>query len=326
MEEQVLTAYEELYVPSETTVLHSKKCFFDSSYQMIRDDSSTDSTGGIIHLQVMAETALYDNDLNKWKKYLEDVLKCLSGHYVFVTLSLKGRIISFLKPFNPISTFDFCFPRKEIIDWFGDYDHPGKQKVEIELPQNLTDDENWMGIAVCAAFSVHEHLGAAIETSFKLLCHLHTEVYCLNPAPMFCVTKDRFKWLFVRGFIWLTYIPRCLLLAELNGKKYIEISIYNECPGLIRHNLSARLMYRHDVEEFRQSITKCMTSLFDNMDCIRRFVDDESQADEIETSTDHYGNSYNVDRNQRELIPRTSGLVRQQNFSSVSFIHFSIIN
>ncbi|XP_060671636.1 TMV resistance protein N isoform X2 [Ziziphus jujuba] len=308
VEEQVLTAYEELYVPSETTVLHSKKCFFDSSYQMIRDDSSTDSTGGIIHLQVMAETALYDNDLNKWKKYLEDVLKCLSGHYVFVTLSLKGRIISFLKPFNPISTFDFCFPRKEIIDWFGDYDHPGKQKVEIELPQNLTDDENWMGIAVCAAFSVHEHLGAAIETSFKLLCHLHTEVYCLNPAPMFCVTKDRFKWLFVRGFIWLTYIPRCLLLAELNGKKYIEISIYNECPGLIRHNLSARLMYRHDVEEFRQSITKCMTSLFDNMDCIRRFVDDESQADEIETSTDHYGNSYNVDRNQRELIPRTSGL------------------
>lgn len=69
---------------------------------------------------------------------------------------------------------------------------------------------------------------------------------------MFCITKDRFKWLFVRGFIWLTYIPRCLLLTELNGKKYIEISIKNECPGLIKHNLAARLLYQQDMGEYNQ--------------------------------------------------------------------------
>lgn len=152
MEEQVLIAYEEPYVPSETTVLHSKKYFFDSSYQMIRDSISTDSTSRFIHLQIMGETPLYENDSKKWKTYLEDVLKCLYGYYVFVTLSLRGRIISFLKPFNPSSTYDFCFPRKEIIEWFGDYDHPGAQRMVIELPQNLTADENWIGLAVCACF------------------------------------------------------------------------------------------------------------------------------------------------------------------------------
>lgn len=65
---------------------------------------------------------------------------------------------------------------------------------------------------------------------------------------------------------------------------------------------------------------KCMTSFFDNVDLIRRFVDDESQADKIETSS-----TDNVDRIQRELIPRTSGLVRHI-LASVSFIHLSITN
>ncbi|KAH7516750.1 hypothetical protein FEM48_Zijuj10G0168000 [Ziziphus jujuba var. spinosa] len=208
----------------------------ESSYKLFEERSLGDSKLGLILLQIMAETPLFVNDLARGKRNLEDILEL----------------------------------------------HVSEQTVGIGLPPSLKTDKDWRGIAICVAFSVQEHPNAILDdenlhVSFRLLCHLSTnQACCLNPAPMFRITKDKFKWSYVRGFIWLTYIPSSLLLAELHGQSCIAIDIYNECPGLVTENLGIRLLFKQDVEEFKKSKTKCMTGFFDNLDPICQFMANES--------------------------------------------------
>ncbi|KAH7524334.1 hypothetical protein FEM48_Zijuj06G0108300 [Ziziphus jujuba var. spinosa] len=118
-------------------------------------------------------------------------------------------------------------------------------------------------------------LGDISEISFNFLCHFKTEANCYHP-PVFAMTKDIFEWLYLRGFIWLFYIPRCKLADYLNEQSYAVIKIDNESPGVVTRNLGARLLYQQDVEGFTQLISKCMTSFFDNMDLIRQYRYDET--------------------------------------------------
>ncbi|XP_048318238.2 uncharacterized protein LOC107417594 isoform X1 [Ziziphus jujuba] len=281
VDKEISTAYNKLTIPLDPIVFHSKQDFMESSYKLFEESSSRDSKLGLIHLQIMVETPLFENDLTRWKSNLDYFLKRHFCLHIFITLSLKGRIISLLKPFDPFSPYNLCFPRKEILEWFGDY-QVNERRMGIGLPPNLKTDKDWRGIAVCVAFSVQEHPNAILDNdnsqvSFRLLCHMNTdEGCCLNPVPMFRITKDKFKWSCVRGFIWLTYIPSSLLLAELHGQSYIVIDIYNECPGLFTQNLGVRLLFEQDVEEFRQSITKCITGFFDNLDPVCQFMASES--------------------------------------------------
>ncbi|KAF3432365.1 hypothetical protein FNV43_RR27105 [Rhamnella rubrinervis] len=162
--------------------------------------------------------------------------------------------------------------------------------------------------------TLKEHPNAIIDnqdsefSSFRLLCHLSTDQgCCLNPFSMFRITKDKFKWSYLGGFIWVTYIPCCYMVEELDGQKYIEIGIHNNCPGLFRQNLGVRLLYEQEVEEFRNSIYKCVTSFFDYMDLISQFVTNEngnaSHADHVhQTET-----TENWDSQQQEN-PGNSGV------------------
>ncbi|KAH7516746.1 hypothetical protein FEM48_Zijuj10G0167600 [Ziziphus jujuba var. spinosa] len=280
VDKEVSTVNEQITIPCDPIVVHFKREFMESSCKLFEERSSEDPKLGLIHLQIMAETPLFENDLTRWKRNLEDILELHVRFYVFITLSLKGHIISVLKPFNLFSTYNLCFPRKEILKWFGDY-RVSERTVGIGLPQNLKTDKDWRGIAICVGFSVQEHPNAFLDdeylhVSFRLLCHLSTDQECcLNSAPMFRITKDKFKWSYICGFIWLTYISSSLLLAELRGQSHIAIDIYNECPGLVTKNLSVHLLFKEDVEDFRQSITKCMT-FFDNLNPIYQFMANES--------------------------------------------------
>nr|XP_048319464.1 uncharacterized protein LOC112493411 [Ziziphus jujuba var. spinosa] len=246
---------------------------FESSYQIIPACTPKDSSPVFINLQIVAENALKVCDPIKWQKGIEETLKRLIGFDVVITLILQGHIISVFKPFNPFSNYNLCFPRKEILDWFEGY-KVRKRNMEITLPPNLSADHNWRGIAVCVSFSVHEHPTAIrdykiLQHAFGLRCHLNTEEYCFHP-PMFHTNKFKFIWLHIRGFIWLTYIPSYEFAGHLNGQSILEINIFNECPGVAITNLGARFLYQQDVEELTQSIAKCRSSIFDNLDPIRQ--------------------------------------------------------
>ncbi|XP_060669073.1 uncharacterized protein LOC107417682 isoform X3 [Ziziphus jujuba] len=295
VDKEISSAYKELSIPLDPVVVHSKPQYSESSsYKLFSESTSRDSKLGIIHLQIMAESSLFENDFVRWKNNLDNFLQRHSSFFIIITLSLKGQIISVFKPFETCSTYNLCFPRKEILEWFTDY-QVSRRTFIVKLPPNLKNDKNWLGIAVCVAFSVNEHpnliLDEELEVSFRVLCHMHTDQgWCLDLAPVFPVTKDNFKWSCVGGFIWLTYIPSSLLLPELKGQSYIVIDIYSECPGVLTKNLGVRLLYQQDVEEFKQSLSKCLTGFLDNLDTISKFMGDGNEknpcrADELGSSS-----------------------------------------
>ncbi|XP_048318906.2 disease resistance protein RPP2B-like [Ziziphus jujuba] len=281
VEKQVFIAYQQFSIPSDPITLHSMNIPSDPSHQM---NASVYSNIAFTHLQIMAETPVYTNDLEMWKSNLEDLLKQYCNSKVYITLSLRGHIISAWKPFIPSTTYNLCFPQKEILSWFKQHYHASSQRLVIKLPENLSTDINWRGLAVCVAFSVNSDHQTAIDeiedsdSSFGVLCHFSTkEQTCLNSATSFCISKDKFKWLYIGGFIWLTYVPHWLLLGELNEKRSLEVSIYHECTGMKIQNLGAALLYQQDVEEFRQSIAQCMTLFFSNLNVIRLYIANENK-------------------------------------------------
>lgn len=226
----------------------------------------------LYHSHVMVENLFHGNDFEKWKRNLQSFLDASFNSCGLVTLSLKGHIISVLKYFNPLAPFNFNFPSKEIPEWFN---HQSNCSTSgIELPPNLHEDDNWMGLVICAAFSIHENPSSFSETSLKILCHLMTNRSCVNAVPVHSITKDKFSWLHLRGLIWLTYVPHALL-TDLNESSCVLARIYNRSPGLVVDKCGIRLLYKQDLPEFKQSITQCWTSFFDDLDPIFQFVANE---------------------------------------------------
>ncbi|KAH7514278.1 hypothetical protein FEM48_Zijuj11G0071700 [Ziziphus jujuba var. spinosa] len=247
----------------------------ESSYQVIPVCTPKESYPACINLQIVAENALKVSDPIKWQRRIEESLEQLIEFDVVIALILKGHIISVLKPFHPFSNYNFCFPQKEILDWFEGYQVKDRS-MKIKVPSNLNDDENWRGIAVCVSFSIHEHPTImldykSLEFSFQLKCDLKTEEHCFPPAK-FLTNKFKFTWLCIRRFIWLTYIPSNVFAGHLNKKNYLKIVIFNNCPDVVARHLGARFLYQQDVEELKQSIAKCSTSFFDNLDPIRQIM------------------------------------------------------
>ncbi|PON67246.1 TIR-NBS-LRR-like protein, partial [Parasponia andersonii] len=228
----------------------------------------------LYHSHVMVENLIHGNDFEKWKRNLEIILERSFNTCGLVTLSLKGHILSVLRYFDHRSAFNFNFPIKEIPEWF---DHQsGSSASKIQLPQNLQEDKNWMGLVICAAFSIHEQPSSFSESTFKILCHLTTSRSCVNVAPLHSITKDKFSWLHVRGFIWLTYVPHHQLLTELTQASHISARIYNPTPGLVVNKCGIRLLCKQDLTEFKKAIIQCWTSFFDDLDPIFGFVADEN--------------------------------------------------
>lgn len=300
---------------------------FESTYQVIQENTPKDSRPLFINLQIVAGNALKVNDSMKWRKRIEEIINNLASFDVVIALILEGHFISVLKPFNPFFNYNLCFPQKEILDWFEGY-KVRSRTMKIKIPLNLNADKNWRGLAVCVSFLVLEHPTAildheSLKLSFGLRCHLNTEDYCFHP-PHFITNKVKFTWLYTRRFIWLTYIPSCEFAGCLNEQNYLEINIFNECPGLAIENLGARFLYQEDVEELTQSIAKCTLSFFDNLDPIREIMSHQHcecfyhfyhgcslhYLVEIATYCGLENQNLSLAAKTESIYPRKSGLVR----------------
>lgn len=245
------------------------------------------------HMQIIVETLLYGNNPGSWKKNLEFFLHYFKDH-MLVTLSLRGHIVSVKRVFDPSSTYNLCFPRLEIPTWFEP--QSSMSQVGIHLPSNLSNNDNWMGIVICTAFSIHDYPDSIFsnlnsEESIKLLCHLRTDKHCLNPAPMYSITKEKFIWTHLYGFIWISYIPR-LLLTELSVLSYMEARTYGNHLSLKVDKCGIRLLFKQDVGEFEKELIQCWTSFFENLDSIHEFVEtgmneEKNDANEGKTSGIH---------------------------------------
>jgi hypothetical protein len=214
--------------------------------------------------------------------------------------------------------------------------------MTIQLPPNLYDDSDWMGLALCVAISVHNHptlirpnLDSGV--SHHLVCLWETDIGCVEPPHVFEITEEKFTWLYLRGFIWVSYIPRKLWSEDLNLCSSIKASIgqslkekekatvghlseeKNDGNSWMRSPLMVekcglRLVYQKDMQELQGTIIKCVTSPFDNnVEYIHQLIQDETRSTEQTTEA---GCSYRDPFPERLSTPIYQG---QSSGSGISF-------
>jgi hypothetical protein len=79
--------------------------------------------------------------------------------------------IFILQDFDGCSEFNLCFPPtpREILHWFS-HAHPSNEpsSVKIDVPTNLYDDKaSWMGLFLCAYFSVRKDQSEMLDSSIS---------------------------------------------------------------------------------------------------------------------------------------------------------------
>jgi hypothetical protein len=207
--------------------------------------------------------------------------------------------------------------------------------VTIQLPPNLYDDSDWMGLALCAAVSVLKHptlirrnLDSGV--SHQLACLWDTG--CVEPPHVFDITEEKFTWLYLRGFIWVSYIPRKLWSEDLNLcssiKATIGQSLKEKEKAAVGHlpeekkngnnwmveKCGLRLVYKRDMQELQETIIKCVTSPFENnVEYIHQLIQDETRNTEQTTQA---GSSYRDPYPERLRTPIYQG---QSRGSGISF-------
>ncbi|BBH07355.1 Putative disease resistance TIR-NBS-LRR class protein [Prunus dulcis] len=190
--------------------------------------------------------------------------------------------------------YNSCFPPNEIVEWFGH--QSSGPSVKIPLPSNLCEDTNWIGLALCAYFSVLDHSTTDLdnlnpEISHNLTCLLETDESCLESLHGYCTNSQEFEWLYcMGGFIWLSYIPRCWFSDQLKEQSHLEASIGSDCGSLGVHRCGLRLIYLEDEEGLKETIMHCMTSLSDiNQGKDKQYQNCEAGSSSITGSNVNFG-------------------------------------
>uniref|UniRef100_A0A2N9HQ95 Uncharacterized protein n=1 Tax=Fagus sylvatica TaxID=28930 RepID=A0A2N9HQ95_FAGSY len=140
-------------------------------------------------------------------------------------------------------------------------------RVTIPLPPNLYNDSTWMGLVLCTSFAVDVNKITYIlnlEFPFVLRCDLKTHVGSVETFRAYRLTKENIRKLQPGGFIWLFYIGRGSFQTSLDQCSCIKASFSTNYTGLKVQKCGLRLLYRNDVEEFKQTIGNWMKQMHDD--------------------------------------------------------------
>ena len=212
-----------------------------------------------LRLQSYSAIALLDP---QWQSnYLQICIMILIGWDLLYVLHFQSKSIQL----SFLTIWKLKFPTTLIVwDLLYVLHQSTGPSLSIQIPSNFSNAITWMGLVLCASFSVHEHptitsdnLGSDI--SHHLICHLDAEKGSLESPLLYQITVENFTWLNIQGFIWLYYIPRGSLSYFFNRSSQIEVSIGSDIPGLMVKKCGQRFLYHQDVEEFEQTIIKCST-------------------------------------------------------------------
>jgi hypothetical protein len=147
----------------------------------------------------------------------------------------------------------------------------------VPLPRSFHNDSGWIGLALCASFSVYEPSTATLEilereTSHDLVCYLATDFGCIKRPYVYRPTRGDVKLLHLGGFMWLSYIPRRSLPDWLNQSECIMPLFSSSSPSLTVQNCGLHLVFRHDEVGFKEVIRHCIASLSDSWGLIRHLT------------------------------------------------------
>ncbi|KAM5568283.1 hypothetical protein ABKV19_016041 [Rosa sericea] len=233
------------------------KCGFRLVYQ--HDEEELKQT------LMLCKTALLDLYEEKQDHEADGTSRTLAENHAGETSRANGIRD---RDFDCALTYNSCFPPSDIVEWFGH--HSNGPSVKILLPSNLyKENTNWIGLALCAYFSVLDPSNASLDNldseklDHHLTCYLETDSGSTDFFHCYITKNKEFKWLHLGGFLWVSFIPRRLLSLGHQSNECInlEASIGSDHQGLGVLKCGLRLLYQHDVEEFKKTIMHCKTSL-----------------------------------------------------------------
>ena len=150
--------------------------------------------------------------------------------------------------------------------------------MTIDLPPNLYQDSNWMGLILYAFFSIQGDPDAIVKNfSSELIPHFLFCQFVTSTGGWelhSCGTpRMEITWLYnLGGFIWITYIPGEASEDEWRQLSHIEASFVSDWPSVIVKKCGFRLLYQHDQEQFERKLKHCNCLLSDFLDSHCQFL------------------------------------------------------
>ena len=154
-----------------------------------------------------------------------------------------------------------CFPLVDVLPSFSSQSN--EPSVTIYVPKYFYNDIDWMGLVLCANFSIQEHQTAAIlenpssKISHHLICLLEIDVAGPKHLLVHHTNYEEFMWLDTEGqFLWLSCISRGLLPDEFNQCGYIKASIISDWPGVMVQKCGLSFFHVND-DWFQEMRSHC---------------------------------------------------------------------
>ncbi|KAF3957222.1 hypothetical protein CMV_017747 [Castanea mollissima] len=159
--------------------------------------------------------------------------------------------------FHPSNLYNSCFPTRRTPRWFNHHCRLG-HSVKIEIPPNLYEDNNWLGLALYASILIPRDGENAVSanSSHFLYCQFQTSKASLDNQILVCrTTIEEHKWLHgLFGLIWISYIPREALKDMLHQCGHIKASFVSDWPSVTVQKCGLRFLYQHDRLQFEQQL------------------------------------------------------------------------
>nr|XP_023903894.1 uncharacterized protein LOC112015694 [Quercus suber] len=162
--------------------------------------------------------------------------------------------------FHPSTLYNSCFPTRRTPRWFNHHCRLG-HSVTIEIPPNLYEENNWLGLALYASILIPRDQENAVSanSSHFLYCQFQTSKASLGNQILVCRTTDEENnWLHLFfGLIWISYIPGEALKDMLHQCGHIKASFVSDWPSVTVQKCGLRLLYQHDRLQFEQQLERC---------------------------------------------------------------------
>jgi hypothetical protein len=191
-----------------------------------------------------------------------------------------------LQDFHPLLCnlcYNSCFPPSKVTQELFSQQSRG-HSVTIGIPPNLCDDNNWMGLALFALFSMHGDKEAfqsnlMSEIPQFLYCQLGTSVAGLDNEILACHTSGaEMEWLNNQGeFIWICYVSREPLEYMLRQCSHIEASFVSDWPGVTVQACVLSLVYLHHLLQFQPNM-KQFNLILEKSDFESQFLADQEKT------------------------------------------------
>ena len=143
---------------------------------------------------------------------------------------------------------------------------------------------------MCAYFSdsettdIDHNSDPEIVPHVTLICQFETENGSLRPHRHHQTTEEDLNLLRREGFVWLSFLPRRWFYEanneapyQLNECRVMKAAFESDIRGVCVRRCAFRLLYQHEVEEFKQTIRHCVLNT--SSPCDKKIS--ESSADKL---------------------------------------------